>query len=53
MANPSETVSKGLDGVVAGWRAHVLEELVDNRFIRPQSNYTGPVGLKVAPIEKR
>jgi citrate synthase len=36
-----------------GWTAHVLEQLADNRLIRPQSNYTGPVGLKVSPIESR
>ncbi len=37
----------------AGWTAHILEQLADNRLIRPQSNYTGPVGLKVTPIEQR
>jgi citrate synthase len=37
----------------AGWTAHVLEQLADNRLIRPQSVYTGPVGLKVLPVEKR
>jgi citrate synthase len=37
----------------AGWTAHVLEQLADNRLIRPQSVYTGPVGLKVVPIDKR
>ena len=37
----------------AGWTAHVLEQLADNRLIRPQSQYSGPVGLKVAPIEER
>jgi citrate synthase len=37
----------------AGWTAHVLEQLADNRLIRPQSVYTGPVGLKVSPIEER
>ncbi|HZV36932.1 MAG TPA: citrate synthase [Verrucomicrobiae bacterium] len=37
----------------AGWTAHVLEQLADNRLIRPQSIYTGPVGLKVVPINKR
>jgi citrate synthase len=37
----------------AGWTAHVLEQLSDNRLIRPQSRYTGPVGLTVAPIDKR
>jgi citrate synthase len=37
----------------AGWTAHVLEQLADNRLIRPQSAYSGPVGLKVVPIENR
>lgn len=37
----------------SGWTAHVLEQLADNRLIRPQSLYTGPTGLKVIPIEQR
>jgi citrate synthase len=37
----------------SGWTAHVLEQLADNRLIRPQSLYTGPVGLKMAPIDRR
>ena len=37
----------------SGWTAHVLEQLADNRLIRPQSVYSGPVGLKVVPIEQR
>ena len=37
----------------AGWTAHVLEQLADNRLIRPQSQYTGPVGLKVVPVDQR
>jgi citrate synthase len=37
----------------SGWTAHVLEQLADNRLIRPQSVYTGPVGLKVTPLEQR
>jgi citrate synthase len=37
----------------SGWTAHVLEQLADNRLIRPQSVYTGPVGLKVVPIGQR
>jgi len=37
----------------SGWTAHVLEQLADNRLIRPQSVYTGTEGLKVAPITER
>ncbi|MEI6341723.1 MAG: citrate/2-methylcitrate synthase [Verrucomicrobiota bacterium] len=37
----------------SGWTAHVLEQLADNRLIRPQSIYTGPVGLTVQPIAER
>jgi len=37
----------------SGWTAHVLEQLADNRLIRPQSVYTGPVGLTVSPIAER
>jgi citrate synthase len=38
----------------AGWTAHVLEQLADNRLFRPQSEYTGTSeGLKVVPIAER
>ena len=37
----------------AGWTAQVLEQLADNRLIRPGANYVGPEGLKVAPIADR
>ena len=37
----------------SGWTAHVLEQLADNRLIRPQSVYVGPVGLKVVPVSQR
>jgi citrate synthase len=38
---------------VAGWSAHVLEQLVGNRLIRPQSEYTGPQGLIFVPVDQR
>jgi citrate synthase len=31
----------------------LLEQVADNRLIRPQSLYIGPVGLKVKPIDER
>ncbi len=30
----------------AGWTAHILEQAADNRLIRPDVEYTGPLGLK-------
>src|SRR5258708_39310934 len=37
----------------AGWTAHVLEQLSDNRLYRPLSAYVGePVGRKFVPIDQ-
>jgi citrate synthase len=38
---------------VAGWTSHVLEQLIGNRLIRPQSEYVGPQGLKFTPVDAR
>ncbi|HEX7052023.1 MAG TPA: citrate synthase [Longimicrobiales bacterium] len=38
---------------VAGWTAHIMEQLADNRLIRPKAEYVGPEGKKVRPIEAR
>jgi citrate synthase len=39
---------------VAGWTAHVMEQLADNRLIRPRAEYIGPVyPNKYTPIEER
>jgi citrate synthase len=38
---------------IAGWTAHILEQLADNRLIRPKSKYIGPENLSVTPIEQR
>ena len=40
-------------GRVGGWSAHVLEQLANNRLIRPASEYIGPLGLKYTPIDQR
>lgn len=32
----------------AGWVAHALEYLEDNRLIRPKAKYTGEIGLKLS-----
>ncbi len=39
---------------VAGWTAHVMEQLNDNRLIRPRAEYQGPIYPNhYVPIEKR
>lgn len=40
-------------GRTAGWTAHMLEQVADNRLIRPNSLYVGPHGLNYLPIEDR
>jgi 2-methylcitrate synthase len=40
-------------GRIAGWTGHILEQLADNRLIRPQATYDGPVPGPYVPIEKR
>ncbi|MGE0406570.1 MAG: citrate synthase [Candidatus Korobacteraceae bacterium] len=39
---------------MSGWTAHVLEQLADNRLIRPRAEYTGPqYPAPYVPIERR
>lgn len=38
---------------VSGWTAHILEQLDDNRLIRPKAEYVGPEGRSVEPIDQR
>lgn len=38
---------------ISGWTAHVLEQYDNNRLIRPRADYTGPRGLKYAPVDQR
>ena len=51
---PSELFSPTFaTGRVGGWTAHVLEQLSNNRLIRPQSVYDGPTDRTWVPMEER
>ena len=38
---------------VAGWAAHIIEQLDHNRLMRPRARYIGPPNREVKPIDRR
>ncbi|KMW73715.1 methylcitrate synthase [Photorhabdus luminescens subsp. luminescens] len=37
----------------AGWAAHIIEQRIDNKIIRPSANYIGPENRVLTPIDTR
>ncbi len=38
---------------IAGWTAHIMEQVQNNRLIRPEADYIGPMDVHFVPLNER
>src|SRR5439155_24244194 len=38
---------------ISGWTTHILEQVNNNRLIRPEAEYTGPMEARFVPLNER
>jgi 2-methylcitrate synthase len=48
MVTPIFVVSR-----TTGWAAHIIEQRIDNKIIRPNAEYIGPKNRTITPIQNR